>query len=232
MNVHKVPRLLLLLTSLVALNAHAIEPKALKDVDISALTTETQQTTNADGVHIAWWIPPEFWQVAAMSNGGNPDSLKALNDIMSKYSMLAIAQAEISPFGAFTFYDRDKVSQGLKIELTDGKETQVLEPMKEVPDDLQMLLKIMAPMLESALGNMGKHINFFVLTDAAKEGRLISPYGNSRLAVTLTAKNGPLKPFVFEMPLNSLYVPRICPNGKPAHVSWVVCPWDGSKLPK
>jgi hypothetical protein len=34
-----------------------------------------------------------------------------------------------------------------------------------------------------------------------------------------------------EMPIDALFVQRMCPNGKPAHVSWVVCPWDGGKLP-
>jgi hypothetical protein len=109
--------------------------------------------------------------------------------MMSKYSMLAIAQAEISPFGQFKFYDREKISQGLKIEFTDAKGKQVLQPLTETPEELQMLLKVMGPMLEGAMGNMGKNMSFFVL-------------------------------------------PRMCPNGKPAHVTWVVCPWDGSKLPQ
>jgi hypothetical protein len=33
-----------------------------------------------------------------------------------------------------------------------------------------------------------------------------------------------------ELPLDSLFVPRLCPNGKPAHVSWDYCPWSGKKL--
>jgi hypothetical protein len=35
---------------------------------------------------------------------------------------------------------------------------------------------------------------------------------------------------VLETPLNSLFVPRTCPNGKPAHVSWKFCPWGGERL--
>ena len=75
--------------------------------------------------------------------------------------------------------------------------------------------------------------DFFVLSDTDQGDRLLSPYGNSTLLVTLTNKKGEvLEPIRFEMPLDSLFVPRMCPNGKPAHVSWVVCPWDGSKLEK
>ena len=31
--------------------------------------------------------------------------------------MLAIVQAEVTPFGSFSFYDRDAISKGLKIEV-------------------------------------------------------------------------------------------------------------------
>jgi hypothetical protein len=34
-----------------------------------------------------------------------------------------------------------------------------------------------------------------------------------------------------ERPIDALLVPRLCANGKPAHVSWTYCPWDGKKLP-
>jgi len=217
---------------LAALGVHAAERKPLKDVDIGALTTETQLSASAEGVHLVWWIPREFWQVSALSEGGGPDTVSEIDEMMSKYSMLAIAQAEISPFGQFKFYDREKISQGLKIEFTDAKGKQVLQPLTETPEELQMLLKVMGPMLEGAMGNMGKNMSFFVLSDETKKGRIVSPYEAAKLAVTLADKTGPLKPVEFEFPLNALFVPRMCPNGKPAHVTWVVCPWDGSKLPQ
>jgi hypothetical protein len=82
------------------------------------------------------------------------------------------------------------------------------------------------------MGRLGENLNFFVYEDQNKDGRVISPYSPGALKVTLAHKDGAaLDPFVFELPLDSLYVPRHCPNGKPAHVSWVVCPWDGTKLP-
>ena len=214
--------------------AHAIEPKALEDVDISALTNETQKMANAEGIHIVWWIPPEYWSASSMSEGRmSKDEREELEKIMGKYSLLAVAQGEISPIGSVTYYDRAVIRKGLKIELADGDKHKTLEPVEDVPENLQLMLKVMGPILEAALGNTGKNMNFFVLDDEVKGSRLISPYGNAVLTVNLLNRKGAaLPPFVFEMPLDSLYVPRMCPNGKPAHVSWVVCPWDGTKLAK
>jgi hypothetical protein len=216
-----------------AVNANAAEPKAMKDVDISALTNETQKSTNADGVHLAWWIPPEFW-AASMEREQSMSAAarKQMLDILNRYSMLAVVQADVSSVGNFSFYDRATVTKGLKFELVSGKETSVLKPLEKVPEELDPLLKVMTPLLESAMGRLGENLNFFVYDDQRKGGRVISPYAQGALKVTLAHKDGKsLDPFVFELPLDSLYVARLCPNGKPAHVSWVVCPWDGTKLP-
>ena len=98
----------------------------------------------------------------------------------------------------------------------------------------RLLLKVLAPILEAALGNMGKNLNFYVLADKVKGDRLVSPYGHEHAQCFAHQQTGQrvLGPAEFFMPLDALYIPRKCPNGKPAHVSWVVCPWDGTKLPE
>jgi hypothetical protein len=215
-------------------DAQALTRKAIKDVDVTTMTSELQKTAPGDGIHMAWWIPTEFWEASVAGDADMSDAdKKALVGVMSKYSLMAVAQADVSRFGTIAFYERDIIVKGMKIELSDGGKSKQLHPIDEYPDELRMILKIMTPMLESALGNTGKNLNFFVLSDESKDGRLVSPYGNSKLSVTLTNKKGEvLEPIRFEMPLDALYVPRMCPNGKPAHVSWMVCPWDGSKLEK
>ena len=61
--------------------------------------------------------------------------------------------------------------------------------------------------------------------------RILDPYQPGGLQVDLKRKNNQPLQAKIEFPLNSLYVPRRCPNGKPAHVSWKFCPWTGAKLP-
>jgi hypothetical protein len=214
--------------------AGAFEKKQPKDVDISAMTNETQRTSYAGGVHLAWWIPPEYWEASLSRDANVTDTArKQVLDTLRGYSMLAVVQAEVGALGNFTFYERDAVLKGLKLELSDGKDWASLVPLAEVPQKLAPLLKVLGPILSSAMGPMGQNMNFFVLDDQKKGGRLISPYEPGMLRITLTDNKGvKLEPLLIEFPLDSLYVPRRCPNGKPAHVSWMVCPWDGSKLPQ
>lgn len=215
-------------------NAGAFEKKQPKDVDISAMTNETQRTSYAGGVHLAWWIPPEYWEASLSRDANVTDAArKQVLDTLRGYSMLAVVQAEVGALGNFTFYERDAVIKGLKLELSDGKDWASLVPLAEVPQKLAPLLKVLGPILSSAMGPMGQNMNFFVLDDQKKGGRLISPYEPGMLRITLSDNKGvKLEPLLIEFPLDSLYVPRRCPNGKPAHVSWMVCPWDGSKLPQ
>ena len=213
--------------------AGAFEKKQPKDVDVSAMTNETQRTSYAGGVHLAWWIPPEYWEASLSRDGNVTDAArKQVLDTLRGYSMIAVVQAEVGALGNFTFYERDAIVKGMKLELSDGKTWTPIAPLPEVPERLVPLLKVLGPILSSAMGPMGQNMNFFVLDDQKKGGRLISPYETGALRISLSDNKGArLDPFLIEFPLDSLYVPRRCPNGKPAHVSWVVCPWDGSKLP-
>ena len=214
--------------------AGAFEKKQPKDVDVSAMTNETQRTSYGGGVHLAWWIPPEYWEASLSRDGNVTDAArKQVLDTLRGYSMIAVVQAEVGALGNFTFYERDAVIKGLKLELSDGKDWASLVPLAEVPQKLAPLLKVLGPILSSAMGPMGQNMNFFVLDDQKKGERLISPYEPGMLRITLSDNKGvKLEPLLIEFPLDSLYVPRRCPNGKPAHVSWMVCPWDGSKLPQ
>jgi hypothetical protein len=213
--------------------AGAFEKKQPKDVDVSAMTNETQRTSYAGGVHLAWWIPPEYWEASLSRDGNVTDAArKQVLDTLRGYSMIAVVQAEVGALGNFTFYERDTIVKGMKLELSDGKAWTAIAPLPEVPEALAPLLKVLGPILSSAMGPLGQNMNFFVLDDRKQGGRLISPFESGALRVSLSDKQGTrLEPFLIEFPLDSLYVPRRCPNGKPAHVSWVVCPWDGSKLP-
>jgi hypothetical protein len=217
-----------------SLQALAVEHKNIADVNVAALTAETQKMSNNNGVHLVWWIPPEYWEASVTSSANVAEKERdAIIKALRGYSMLAVTQAEVAPLGNIVFYERDLIVKGMKIELADGKNITTLTPVEKVPDDLQMLLKMLAPVLQSALGKLGENLQFFVLDDEIKGERLVSPYGNAALKVALTNKSGTvLEPFVFQMPLDALFVPRMCPGGKPAHVSWVVCPWDGTALPK
>jgi len=218
-----------------AYSAHAIERKILLDVDINALTAETQvMSAGSDSLDLVWFIFPEFWETTIRQSADVSEAqADQILGVLGNYSVLAVVQADISPFGSFQFFDKDTVMDGLTIEAIDTEgNVQTISHIEPADPDLRLLLDQMRPVLTQAMGNMGESFYFFPLAKFDDSGeRIASPYESSRIRITLqrAEKNSVHE---IEMPLDSLFVPRTCPNGKPAHVSWVYCPWSGKKLPR
>ena len=152
-------------------------------------------------------------------------------DVLRNYSLLAVVQADIQALGNFRFYDLDTVAESLEITLESAGRRARLEPLEQVSSDLQPLLGALKPILASAMGNLGSNMHFFVLSDRnAEDERVIDPYEANVLRIGIEKSDGERLNVVLETPINSLFVPRTCPNGKPAHVSWKFCPWGGERL--
>lgn len=222
---------------LLSLGANAAERLPFSEVDGNVLTTETQKTDGSDNaMDFVWWIPVEFWEVALAGNSGvSPAQVAEIVETLRPYSVLAVVQADISNFGAFSFFDEDKVIRGLKVVYAPEKGGAVEISLGELVDpDVTLLLNQLSPILTAAMGNMGENFYFFPLADADEDGkRLVSPYEHGRLQVTLTAREGMQRPpYEIEFPLDALHEPRLCANGQPAHISWNYCPWSGKKLKK
>lgn len=228
-----------LLTSLILLllciGSYAAERRPFENIDANGLTKETQKTDGADNaMDFIWWIPVEFWQVTL---AGNPavtqQQIDEIIHTLGPYSIIAVVQADISNFGAFDFFDESEVDDGLSISYVPDGGAAIDLPTDELVDpDVTLLLNQLSPVLTAAMGDMGENFYFFPLSDIDENGeRLVSPYESGVLRVSLTAREGlPRPPYEFELPLDSLHTPRLCRNGKPAHISWKYCPWDGEKL--
>ena len=215
-------------------HAIAVEPKVLKDVDVAALTRETQLASYGDGgTHVAWWVPGEYWESSLMRDASlDPAARKYVLDILRRYSLLAVAQTETSATGSMDFYSRDRVLGGMTIEYSNGGAWREIKPLAEAPKELSPLLDRLTPIMRNALGQLGESLYFFVISDVNKGERVISPLSKGQLRLTLTRRDGvAVGPLTIDFPLDSLFVPRLCPNGKPAHVTWAYCPWDGTRLP-
>ena len=222
-----------MLVSLVMTSAFAAERLPASRIDTAALTQDTQVILpGTEGGHLAmfWWIPAEYWQSVKKMDDA---TRKNLQEVFSGISLLAVAQADISKLGAFTFYPKDQVQQNLEITLTDenGKTTKVAL-VKKIKPEVEAILGYLKPIFTSAMGNLGNNMHFFVLEDRTADiNRLVDPYKKGKLSIQLKrTDNTPISGDI-ELPLNSLFVPRQCPNGKPAHISWNYCPWSGERLP-
>ena len=226
-------RLSALALCLLAVNLNAAEKRALTDVDSGILTRELQHSDD-DGIVVAWWLPSEFWAVAL----ANQKTLTAVQieefmKILRQYTLIAVVDGEVGG-AAIDFQERDAVAKSLTVELVDGTgKSRKVVPVESVPEDLKPLFTILVPAMGAAMGNLGRNLHFFVFLDQVGDSRLFSPYEPGAVVVKLSGRaRRPDVSLTIERPLDSLLVPRLCANGKPAHVSWNYCPWDGEKLPQ
>lgn len=206
--------------------------KPLVDVVIDEFTHDTQVLHSEDyALTQAWWIPVEFWQ-AALSKV-NPALAEQAVQILKSYSMVAVVQADVTALGGFAYYSRDEIAQRLQVQRVGAQGAPVALPQeKSVNPAVQNLLMQLTPLLGKAIGDMGRNMHFFVLADTDDKGqRLASPYETGRVQIQLGAsETQPAQQLDIELPVNALFVPRLCANGKPAHVAWKYCPWDGKPL--
>jgi len=227
---------LIMLMVFVGNHAVAAERKLLKDVVIDEMTKDSQATAKGAGdrhLGLAWWVPIEFWSsILERDTTTSAADKQAMLEVMAEVSLLAIVQADISGVGAFNYYTKQQVEDKMSITYTDAEDVKrQMTPIKTISPDLQVVLSVFKPILEAAMGNLGSNFHFYVLNDrTSNAGRIIDPYREGVIDVRLARQDGARLSLQIETPLNALFVPRLCPNGKAAHISWKYCPWSGSLL--
>lgn len=235
---HNPTRLAVYCTTLffaLALGLFAADRKELKDVEIDAFTTATQVSPVGAGdnhLAMAWWIPSEFWEsVLSRDDSFKKKDVDEMLETLEGYSMLAVVQADISAFGAFRFYRKNEVEKSLRLQFTDGEgKKHPVKMAEKVAPELQFLLESFRPMFTAAMGNLGKNFHFFVLDDVVKGERFMDPYEVGTFDIGMEQRDETKMKATLSLPLDPLFVPRKCPNGKDAHISWSFCPWTGKKL--
>jgi hypothetical protein len=218
---------------LLATNLHSAEKRAATDVDSGILTQELQRASNDAGIQVAWWMPSEFWAVALGTEKTlTPAQTEEVMKVLRQYTFIAVVDGEVGGV-AVDFLDRESVAKALSVEVVDGAgKSRKVVPLEPVPDDVKPLLSVLVPAMGAAMGNLGRNLHFFVFKDQVEDVRLFSPFDNGAVVVKLSGRDKrPDISLSIERPIDSLLVPRLCSNGKPAHVSWNFCPWDGKKLP-
>jgi hypothetical protein len=218
-------------------SSDALEKKDMAEIQSGDLIGETQLQIldSEDHMALIWWVPHEFWHVTYANTEGLTETEKEnILNILKPYSLLAVCQADVSNLGAFRFYGQVEVEDNLEMtyENSEGKK-QEIKPLQNLDPDLEVMLGVFKPILSAAAGNMGENMHFFVLADYNSEDeRILDPYESGKIMFLLWNRSGESIKSHMDLPLNSLYVPRKCPNGENAHVTWKYCPWTGKKLPE
>lgn len=215
----------------------AQQRKPMADIDTDAITGEMQFSApcGADHMNLIWAIPVEFWQAVfaqdpSMTEQQRTEILAALQEFV----IFGVVQADIAETGAFDFYSEAEIVAALNMVFidADGK-SRVIEKSASVPDDAQRLLSSMTPVLTAAMGQLGQNLHFIVVKDEASvsaDGRAWDPYAFGELTMNLKNRDGAVLSAKLAGPIDALFVPRKCPNGKNAHVTWKFCPWTGVEL--
>lgn len=226
----------IMMTALVSTFTLAAERKPIEEIDANAFTSDTQVTASGAGdnhIALAWWMPVEFWESIFAKDATTSEAAeKSVLDAMSGVSLMAVVQADISTLGAFDFYAKEEIEERMKLSYvdSDGKKHS-LSPVDRIDPDLEVVLGTFKPILTAAMGNLGDNMHFYVLNDRADSStRLLDPYRQGKIDIHIATKDDLSMYATIEMPINALFVPRKCPNGKDAHVSWGYCPWSGTKL--
>jgi len=228
--------LITIILSIFISTCYAVDRKEFSSINLKDILKDTQaQPDNAGDKHLSlvWWVPYEYWaSVFSRDPNISEDIKKEILGTLEDYTIIAIVQSDISAFGAFSFYPKDFISKNLKVTYTNAnKKISKITPSLTYSDDLKLILSEVTPVLKAAMGNMGANFNFYIFNDIGDKGkRILDPYKNGRLEVSLKKQSGEDIHVSFQTPLNSLFHSRICPNGMPAHISWKYCPWSGKKL--
>ena len=215
----------------------AVERKTAEQINPDELIAETQQDVSQSRDHIAfvWYIPSEYWTAGSNADTRLPgEEQEQIQQTMANLTVIAIVQGDYPPIGPVRYYDRNYLLKTVRFFRVDAEgERHPLQPYQSVTRPVRMLIGSIAPALGATIGSLGDNLQFFVFNDQTLDRkRLMDPGLPGGLIVELTGKEGRSLQAEFEFPLNSLYVPRKCPNGTPAHISWRYCPWTGKKLPE
>ena len=97
-----------------AVAAERKDPTEINPVDF---TNETQQmSSEASVLDMAWWIPAEFWEAVLSQDPSVPrEQADAMLEVMRPYFVIVVVQADISPFGSFTFIPEPRIEEGLQL---------------------------------------------------------------------------------------------------------------------
>lgn len=225
-----------IIASMVSNYSMAAERKPIEAVEVDDFSSDTQVIPSGTGdkhVAIAWWIPNEFWEsILSRDLSTSGSDKKAMLDALAGVSLLAVVQADVSVFGSFKFYSKEEIEKSMVLSFVSSSATkQPLSLVQNIDPDLEIVLGAFKPILGSAMGNLGNNMHFYVLDDRSKSSsRLLDPYQNGQINIQLAKRNKTLMDASLDLPINALFVPRKCPNGKDAHISWKYCPWSGKKL--
>jgi hypothetical protein len=125
---------------------------------------ETQQSVNEAGyVGLVWWIPNQFWEVAAERAGMSPETAKERYAPLRKYTLIVVAVGKAG-IANIDYISEPVIRDATTLRDSDGT---VYRPVQKVSGDADGLLALMKVMFGKTMGPLGQNIQmlFFPATN-------------------------------------------------------------------
>ena len=196
----------------------AIERRSSQNIRPDELVKEVFQINplNDEALSLTWWLPFESFGLGHQSE---------ILVIVAKVKPKRSNPADIE------YASEAEIRQGLRVRYTSPSGKSIPLKLVSRSGNMNDLILELRPFFSKFAGDFGNGLRFFTFNNIDASGKdIVSPYESGKLDIFLDSGTARQTESSIELPLNSLFVPRVCPNGKPANVTWKYCPWDGSPL--
>lgn len=201
-----------------------------EDIDLTALTQETQRMSQKpDAMTMVWWIPEEFWSASLSQNPSvTAEQTEEFLRVIRPYTMVVVVDGTMGAFGGVTYKPEEYIRANTYLLDAQGKSYPPRTEAEIDPDTKNMLL-MMKPVFINMLGPMGQNMHFLLFPGKTATGVQIANARNKgQFKVKLADKE-----FKWRLPLDSLLPLQICGKCKQeSKGSWSFCPWCGASLAK
>lgn len=193
--------------------------------DVDAVVEELFLTSpDPDAMTSAWWLPAEFFLLG--EEDMTPQEEEELMEVLGRYTLVAVVDGEIGPFGGATFLPKEQLLESLN--LFDANGTAYPPVSKDAVDpDVEIFLMMLRPALTGMLGPMAENMAFALFPARTPEGvRIADPLSEGLFSVRVGERM-----FDWQTPLGSMLPPKYCPiDGRRVSGGWRFCPWHGAEL--
>lgn len=184
-------------------------PAAATEIDINDLVGECQKPVRGkDYAGIVWWVPVEFWEASAQSQGTNPAEAAEKFKPLRPYTLVAVAVGKIGGLG-ITWTPTQDVRKNVALR-AGGVDYLPIETDK-VNAEAQLLATILRPLLANIIGPIGQNMEFMFFPATNKDGGLLADARNKgEFTVVLKGLAGePESAYEWRLPLTSLSPPKL-----------------------
>ncbi len=214
---------------LLATLAAALQAGSALAADPGQVIDETVRTAREGrSVMQAWWLPTQYWEAAAVSQGWPEERRVDLRERVRNYLVLAILDTDLSS-GAVAYADHHEILERLSVE----RNGERVEPLRRIDPRLTRMLPALSYFIRIATGPLKDGVKLFFFSNVDSSGKPIldgAERGELRLRYGKPGQNG-RRDFRWHSPLTSVAGPRRCPKGgEPLEASWTHGPWHGVKI--